>query len=71
VSAPDDQVTRRMRFQAAHPEWHITSPASPGAVLRGETDWVARRGETVIRGRELRDLLDQAEKLSGEGGDAS
>lgn len=64
-NAPDDQVKRRMRFQADHPEWHIVSPASPSALLRGETDWIARRGETEIRGRELRDVLDQAEQLSG------
>ena len=63
-TVPEDQVKRRMRFQAEHPEWHVVSPSSPGALLRGETDWVARCGGTVVRGRELRDILDQMEKLT-------
>ena len=41
-------------------------PAEPRAVLTGETRWKATGpGGRTIRERELRDLLDQAEKLSG------
>jgi hypothetical protein len=65
--SPEDQVKRKHRFQTGHPEWHFISPLEPRSVLRRETDWRAvGPGGDVIRGTDLRDLLDQLDKLVTE-----
>lgn len=64
---PEDQVVRKVRFFAAHPEWHFISPTEPRSLLKGETCWQAiGPGGRTVRERELRDLLDELEKIVGE-----
>lgn len=64
----DDQVKRKYRFQAEHPEWHFISPLDPRSLMRGETDWraIGPPGSDLVRDPELRGLLDRLEKLVTE-----
>lgn len=60
-----DQHGRRVRFEAAHPEWRIISPKETRSVLRGELAWRALGpGDQFVREYELRHLLDQLDKLT-------
>lgn len=60
----EDQVARRSRFEAAHPEWRIISPMDIRSALRGERDWRALSGDQLERGYDLSDLLDRLEELT-------
>ena len=63
---PEDQVTRRERFQAAHPEVHIEY--RPGQAWRAS--WPTSGGQSEdARALELRWLLDELEARFGAPGD--
>lgn len=58
----EDQVIRKERMLAAHPEWGIVSPFSLRSILRGESSWRALGpAGQFFRERELCDLLDRIE----------
>ena len=61
----EDQVKRKERFLAAHPEWRILSPKDVRSVLRGETAWRALGPGGLIRATELSYLLDELEGGDG------
>jgi hypothetical protein len=61
---PEDQVVRRERFEAAHPEIVISAPD----YSKGDLRWTARRKDDSARplstACDLEDLLDELEWLS-------
>jgi hypothetical protein len=55
---PEDQVPRKWRFEAAHPDIEITQPQTPG----NNGQWHARRGgEVLCSWYDLKPLLDDLE----------
>jgi hypothetical protein len=63
---PEDQVTRRERFQGAHPEVHIEY--RPGQAW--SASWASADGHPEdARALELKWLLDKLEARFGAGGD--
>jgi hypothetical protein len=63
---PEDQVTRRERFQGAHPEVHIE--CRPGQAW--SASWASADGHPEdARALELKWLLDKLEARFGAGGD--
>ena len=61
---PEDQVVRREKFEAGHPEIVISAPD----YSKGEVRWTARRrgdsANILSTSYELEDLLDELEWLS-------